>query len=340
VPVTIKDIARELGLSVSTVSKALNDYLDIAPETRKLVKETARRMGYQPSAAARSLRTHRTNTIGLIFCLIDRHLTDPYYLDLLSSTGEECSRHGFDLLLSACPDRKLERSAYERIVDGKRVDGIILTGTRYKDERIAYLKEKGFPFVALGRSEQDGDFPYVDVDGAKGVSKGVQHLIDQGYRRIGFINLPTELICARHRLQGYKITLEKNGLGFDPHLVIHSEHLTQDAGYRAMQRLLGLDEPPDAALVCSDVMALGAMMAVQERGLTVGRDFGIVGFDDIPMVAQLQPPLTSIRQPMYEVGTLLCRMLIKLIRGEPLDEHHIILEPTLVVRESSKSHRR
>jgi len=340
VPVTIKDIARKLGLSVSTVSKALNDYPDIAPETRELVKRTARRMGYQPSAAARSLRTHKTNTIGLVFCLLDRHLTDPYYLDLLASIGEECSRHGFDLLLSAYSSRDMERAAYERMVEGQKVDGIILTGTRYKDERIAYLKEKGFPFVALGRSEKDGDFPYVDVDGAKGVRDGVQHLIDQGYRRIGFIGLPEELICSAHRFQGYKMALEENGLSLDPHLVIYCQHLTQDAGYRAMQRLLELDEPPNAAFICSDVMALGAMMAVQERGLTVGQDFGIVGFDDIPMAAQLQPPLTSVRQPIYEIGTLLCRMLIKLIQGEPLDELHIVLEPTLVIRESSKAHQR
>ena len=176
-PVTVRDIAAGLGLSVSAVSKALNDYPDIAPETRQLVKETAQRLGYRPSAAARSLRTRRTDTIGLIFCLLDRHLTDPYYLDLQASIGEECSRHGFDLLLSACPVRELEHAAYERMVGGQRVHGMILTGTRHGDERTAYLVEKGIPFVAFGRSEQDGDFPYVDVDGAKGVSDGVQHLL-------------------------------------------------------------------------------------------------------------------------------------------------------------------
>jgi len=122
-------------------------------------------------------------------------------------------------------------------------------------------------------------------------------------------------------------------------LVLHCDRLTQDASYRAMQHLLRLDEPPDAVFACSDLMALGAMLAVQEKGLAVGRDFGIVGFDDIPMAAQLQPPLTSIRQPIYEIGTRLCRMLIKLIKGESLDERHIILEPTLVVRESGKSQR-
>lgn len=333
--VTIKDIAAELGLSVATVSKALSGYPDVAPATRQLVRETALRLGYQPSAAARSLRTRRTDTIGLVFCIVDRHLTDPYYLDLLASIGEECARQGFDLLLSACPDRKLERSAYERMVSGKRVDGMILTGTRHQDERIVYLMEKGIPFVAFGRLDDNGEFPHVDVDGAKGVNDGVQHLIEQGYRRIGFIGLPQELVCAGHRFQGYRATLEENGLGFDPRLVLYCQRLTQKAGYQAMQRLLELDEPPDAAFVCSDVMALGAMKAVRARGLTVGRDFGIVGFDDIPMAAQAQPSLSSIRQPIYEVGTLLCRMLVHLIRGEPLSQHQVILEPTMVVRESS-----
>jgi len=341
-PIAIKDIAAELGLSVSAVSKALNAYPDISAETRRLVEETARRMGYRPSAAARSLRTQRTNTIGLILCLIDRHLTDPYYLDLLASIGEECSRNGFDLLLSVCTDRGSERSAYERMVDGSRVDGMILTGTRHEDERIAYLTERAFPFITFGRLEHDGDFPNIDVDGAKGVSEGVQHLIDQGYRRIAFIGLPTELICAGHRFQGYQAALEGNSMAFDPDLVIHCECLAQEAGYRAMQRLLELDktQPPDAACVCSDVMALGAMMAVQERGLAVGRDFGIVGFDDIPMASQVQPSLSSIRQPVYKIGARLCRMLIKLIEGEPLDEYHIILDPILVIRESSKSSQR
>jgi len=261
-----------------------------------------------------------------------------YYLDLLSSIGEECSRHGFDLLLSACTDRALEHSAYERIVGGQRVDGMILTGTWHGDERIAYLVEKEFPFVALGRSEQDGNFPYVDVDGAKGVSDGVQLLIAQGYRRIGFIGLPTELVCAGHRFQGYQAALERNGLGFDPGLAVDCERLTQVAGYQAMRRLLELDEPLDAAFVCSDEMALGAMKAVQDKGLAVGRDFGIVGFDDIPMAVQIQPPLTSIRQPIYEIGTRLCQMLIQRIQGEHLVEQHVILEPALVVRESSGVH--
>jgi DNA-binding LacI/PurR family transcriptional regulator len=334
--VTIKEIAAELGLSVATVSKALADYPDVAPATRQLVKETARRMGYWPSAAARSLRTRRTDTIGLVFCIMDRHLTDPYYLDLLASIGEECARHGFDLLLSACPDRERERSAYDRMVGGKRVDGMILTGTRHHDERIVYLLEQEVPFVAFGRLDDDGEFPYVDVDGTKAVRDGVQHLIEQGYRRIGFIGLPQELVCAGHRFQGYKAALEENGLALDPHLVLYCERLTQEAGYRAMQRLLALNEPLDAAFVCSDVMALGAMKAVQEQGLTVGKDFGIVGFDDIPMAAQVQPSLSSIRQPIYEVGVLLCRMLIRLIQGEPLPQPHVLLEPTLVVRESSR----
>ena len=337
-PVTIRDIAAELDLSVSAVSKALNDYPDIAPETRELVKETALRMGYRPSAAARSLRTRRTDTIGLVFCIIDRHLTDPYYLDLLASIGEECSRHSFDLLLSACTDRGQERSAYERMVGGKRVDGMILTGIRYGDERIAYLVEKGVPFVAFGRSEQDWDFAYVDADRVKGAEDGVQHLIDQGYQRIGFIGLPTELICAAERCQGAQRALERNGLDLDQRLGIHCERLTREAGYQAMQDLLDLDDPPDAACVCSDEMAMGAMRAVQERGLILGRDFGIVGFDDIPVAAQVQPPLTSIRQPIYEVGTRLCQMLIELIQGEHLAERHVILDPTLVVRESSGDH--
>ena len=139
----------------------------------------------------------------------------------------------------------------------------------------------------------------------------------------------------RAPLPGLHDSPGRNRIEFDTNQVINCERLTQDSGYQAMQHLLDLGEPPDAACICSDALAIGAMRAVQDRGLTVGSDFGIVGFDDIPMAAQVLPSLTSIRQPIYEVGTRLCQMLIEHIQGEHLTERHIILEPTLVIRESS-----
>jgi len=342
VAVTRDDVARLAGVSSATVSYVINNGpRPVSEETRAKVLRAIEQLGYQPNVTAQNLRRQRTNTIGLVFTTIERHLTHPYFVDLLTSVGEECARHGFDLLLSPCTDRALEQSIYERMVGGRQVAGVIVTGIRHNDPRIAYLSAKAFPFVVLGRPEhlEREDFPYIDVDGARATDEAVQHLIDLGWRRIAFIGLSAELICADDRLAGYRRALERNGLAYDPRLVVNM-HTTEEAGHRAMARFLALDEPPDAVLACSDELALGAMHAAQEQGLVVGQDIGVIGFDDIPSAAYCRPPLTTIRQPMYEIGTRLCRMLIQIIEGKEPEERQVILPPTLVVRQSCGAHRR
>ncbi len=338
--VTRDDVARLAGVSSATVSYVINDGpRPVSEETRAKVLRAIEQLGYQPNVMAQSLRRQRTNTVGLVFTTIERHLTHPYFVDLLTSIGEECARHGLNMLLSPCADRALEQSIYERMVGGRQVAGIIVTGVRHDDARIAYLSAEAFPFVVLGRPEHDdGDFPYIDVDGARGTDEAVQHLVDLGWQRIACIGLSAELVCADDRLAGYRRALERNGLAYDSRLVANV-HTTEAAGHQAMARFLALDEPPDAVLACSDELALGAMNAAQEQGLVVGQDIGVIGFDDIPSAAYCRPPLTTIRQPMYEIGTRLCRMLIQIIEGEEPEERQVILPPTLVVRESCGTHR-
>lgn len=335
--VTRDDVARLARVSSATVSYVINNGpRPVSEETRAKVLSAIKQLGYQPNVMAQNLRRQRTNTIGLVFTTIERHLTHPYFVDLLASVGEECARHGFDLLLSPCIDRTTELSLYERMVRGRLVAGAVITGIRHKDARIAYLSTEGFPFVVLGRPENSEIFPYIDVDGARGVDEAVQHLINLGWRRIAFIGLSSELICADDRLAGYQRALKRNGLAYDPQLVSNM-HTTEAAGHEVMARYLALDEPPDAVLACSDELALGAMNAAQEKGLVVGQDIGVIGFDDIPSAAYCQPPLTTISQPMYEIGTRLSRMLIQIINGEEPETKQIVLPPTLIVRESCGS---
>jgi len=339
--VTRDDVARLAGVSSATVSYVINDGpRPVSEETRAKVLQAIEQLGYQPNVMAQSLRRQRANTVGLVFMTIERHLTHPYFVDLLTSIGEECAQHGFDLLLSPCIDRASEQGIYERMVKGRRVDGLIFTGVRHADSRIAYLSAEEFPFVVFGRPEHDADFIYIDVDGARGTDEAVQHLIDLGWQRIACIGLSAELICADDRLAGYRQALERNGLPYDPGLVVNVQNTTEAAGHQAMTRFLALDEPPDAVLACSDELALGAMNAAQERGLVVGQDVGVIGFDDIPSAAYCQPPLTTIRQPVYEIGTRLCHMLIQTIEGEEIEERQVVLPPTLVVRESCGAQQR
>jgi len=335
VPVTLKDIAQRVGFSVTTVSRALAGYDDVAEETRRKIIEAAREMGYYPSYTARSLRWGRTNTIGFVIPATERYLSDPFFLELLSGIGDGTAERGFDLLVSTCkPLEPEERLTYERIVRGRRADGMVVARTRREDKRISYLVEEEFPLVAFGRTALDLDFPYVDVDGEEGVRQAMEHLIDLGHRRIAFISPPSYLMFAEHRLAGYRRALEEHDLEFDPSLVVEGD-LTQSSGFLTMKKLLDLPSPPTAVVCGNDLMALGAIAAAQERGLTVGRDIAVVGFDDIPLAEHSHPSLTTVRQPIYEIGHTICHMLIQLIQGNELAERHIILKPELVVRESS-----
>jgi len=336
--VTRDDVARLAGVSTATVSYVINNGpRPVSEETRSKVLQAIKQLGYQPNVMAQNLRRQRPNAVGLVFTTIERHLTHPYFVDLLTSVGEVCAKHGLDMLLSPCTDRTLEQSIYDRLVKGQRVAGVIVTGVRHNDSRIAYLSAEEFPFVVLGRPEHDEDLAYIDVDGTRGVDEAVQHLIDLGWRRIACIGLAAELLCADDRLAGYRRALERNGLTYDPALVTNM-HTTEAAGHQAMTRFLALDEPPDAVLACSDELALGAMNAAQEQGLVVGQDIGVIGFDNIPSAAYCQPPLTTIRQPIYEIGTRLSRMLIQIIEGQEPDERQVVLPPALVVRESCGAH--
>jgi len=332
---TIKDVARLAGVSTATVSYVINNTRRVSPETRRRVLEAIAKLDYHPNVIARGLQGRRTNVIGFVISSRVRRLSDPFYLELISGIADEAANRGFHILFSTCPGGAQEEAElYRELVKTGRVDGLIVSDTRHNDARLAFLIKEDFPFVAFGRSDREWDFPFVDVDGKAGVYEGMKHLIASGRRRIGFIKMPSELVCARHRLEGYKAALKDHGLPLDPRLLVEGD-LTQQGGYMAMHELLALASPPDAVLVCSDLMAFGAMNAIRDAGLTVGKDVAVVGFDDIPMAAHFNPPLTTIHQPIYEIGSRLVKMLTTLLNGDELEEKHVILEPSLVVRQSS-----
>jgi LacI family transcriptional regulator len=333
--VTLKDLAAELGLSITTVSRALAGYSDVAEATRRRVLQVAEEMGYVPDVTARRLQKGRTDTIGFVIPTSGPRFSDPYFSELLAGIGNEAARHNFDLLVSTRPpDTPEEQAAYRRMVESRLVEGLLVVRTRVRDRRITYLAKTGFPFVAFGRSDLEIDFPYVDEDGFRGLELVAQHLIDLGHRRLACIAAPLDLMFCTYRLAGLKAALERSGLFLQPECCIVGD-LTQRGGFGAMDGLLELSPPPTAVIVCNDLMALGAISAAQKRGLVVGRDIAVTGFDDIPLAEHSHPPLTTVRQPIYDIGRRICDMLIRLIQGEELTEHHVLLQPELVVRESS-----
>ncbi len=333
--VTLKDLAAKLDLSITTVSRALAGYGDVAEATRQRVLQAADEMGYVPDVTARRLQKGRTDTLGFVIPTFGPRFSDPFFSELLAGIGNEAARHNFDLLVSTRPpDTPQEQAAYRRMTEGRLVDGILVVRTRAKDSRIAYLSQTDLPFVVFGRSDLDVDFAYVDEDGFRGLELIAQHVIDLGHRRLAYIAAPQDLMFCTYRQAGLESTLERNGLSLtdDYHIV---SDLTQRGGFGAMNRLLDLPTPPTAVLCCNDLMALGAITAAQKRGVVVGRDLVVTGFDDIPLAEHSHPSLTTMRQPIYDIGRQICNMLIRTIQGDELEERHVLLQPELVIREST-----
>ena len=333
-PVTLKDIAERVGKSVPTVSRALGDFADISPETRAEVQRVAREMGYEPSATARNLKSQRTNTVTLVMSsATNLRFSDPFFGEFITGVVEDATQQGFDLSVTAelLGD---ELSTYLKHIRSRRTDGFIIMRTRRQDERIDLLRQQQVPFVAFGRVEGINDFHYVDEDGASGIRQVVDHLIDLGHRRIAFIAEPTTLTKSYHRLQGYKGGLNAHAIAYDPELVVEA-NFRQTSGRQSARQLLDLPDPPTAIITANDLLALGAMSEAQARGLEVGNDVSITGFDDIMLAEYVHPPLTTVHQPARELGAMVVRMLLQLIRKEPVPKSQVVINPKLVVREST-----
>jgi len=331
---TLKQIAERVGRSVTTVSRALAGYKDVSETTREQVKQVAHELGYEPNIIARQLQKQRTDTIALVIPTFGPRFSDPFFSEFLAGVGNEAARHGFDLLVSTRSPGEEEQQAYLRQVRSRRVDGFIIVRTRRQDARISILQQHNFPFVAFGRIEGRGEFPFVDEDSEAGVRQVVDHLVECGHARIAWIAASPDLMFAWYRQQGFVKAMKSHGLTVEDDLILEGD-LTQRGGRQVAGQLLELSNPPTAIVACNDLMALGAMSAAQSRGLTVGKDISVAGFDDIPPSEHAHPSLTTVHQPIYKIGSTVCQMLIKIIMGEELTERQVILQPSLVIRQSS-----
>ncbi|GAB4471773.1 MAG: DNA-binding transcriptional regulator CytR [Anaerolineae bacterium] len=331
--VTLKTIAAYTGFSITTVSRALAGYNDVSAATREKVITAARELGYYPNLTARQLQKQRTDTVGLILPTYGPRYTDPYFSAIIAGIGDELAGYGLDLLLSTHAPGPDEIDAYRRMVEGRRVDGLIVIRTRQQDERIRYLASTLLPFVVFGRSDLDIDFPYIDEDGEAGFYQLTHYLLSLGHKRIAYISAPTDLIFANYRLAGYCRALNEAGLTCENDYLVYGD-LTRKGGERAARQLLALRPRPTAIIAANDLMALGTIAVAQEMGLTIGQDLSIAGFDDVPSADIFS--LTTLRQPIYDIGRQLSAMLYRLIQGEELEMRHILLKPKLVIRSSTK----
>lgn len=327
---TINDIAKRVGLSKASVSRALNGKQDVDPETRKRVLKVAAQVGYVPSASARALSNGRSNCLGLLVPT----LTWPWILEVLRGVAEEIERSGYSLILyTTSGGEDSEREFMSQVVPAGAVDGLALVIPLGMLEYIERLARGGLPIVVVDDRGHYPDLPTVATTNIEGGRSATLHLIERGRRRIAMLNGPHDFGCNRDRLEGYKSALQKAGLQFDPKLVVDSD-FKESGGASAMTTLLAADPKLDAVFVANDVMAFGAMRALRNAGRRVPDDVAVVGFDDIPASAMTHPPLSTVRQPLYEMGRTAASMVMAAVRGESITKR-IELPTSLVIRESS-----
>jgi LacI family transcriptional regulator len=330
---TIRDVAKKLNLSITTVSRALDGYDDVAEQTRQLVIETARQMDYVPNRAARQLRLQKAETMGFIIPSISKRFDEAFFTEFIAGLGEELSTRNFDLLVSNAVTDEGERNLYHRWVNSRKVDGFILNRVHKHDWRVNYLFQEEIPFVALGRSHDGLHYPCIRIEGADAYLSLVQHIRENGFSRFAFVGGPNDLIDNIERLQWFKSALKKCGLEVDRGHVLSTD-MSSTAGYEATRRLLSSSMPPDAILCANDEIAFGALHAAHEQGFKIGTDVAVVGFDGVQDAKHSEPPLTTLDIPVFDIARKLVEMLLQTIQGAAVDSP-VFIKPKLLIRPST-----
>jgi LacI family transcriptional regulator len=329
--VTIWDIAKHLELSVSTVSRALNGYGDVAPKTRQRVFDAARELGYYPSSTARNLRRGRTDKIGL---LINTSITymSQYLSEVFPGATIAAEKQGYNLVFYTAgvnrPDELM------RVCRAREVDGVILLWAGEIENAIAFLQKEGLPFVLFDGRVDDPNVSYIAADNLAGALSLMRHLLELGHRRIGFTARPELGATSSDRLAGYRQALEEAGIPVDESLII-STVIEPRSGYYAANDLLNLAEPPTAIFAIHDTVAVDAFQAVTERGLRVPEDVAIAGFDGFLSSLTTQPPLTTVKLPLSEMGQLAVETLLAQASDPGRPPTRIKMPVRLLVRQST-----
>lgn len=329
----LKELAQKLGLSPTTVSRALNGYPEVNEATRERVMAAAKEHNYHPNARAIRLATGRAMAVGHVIPIATRHeIVNPIFADFIAGAGETYSRHDYDMLLSVVPDDEEEKSYRAMKVKGN-VDGVIVHSPREHDPRIPLLREIGLPFVVHGRATgMAGPYSWLDVNNRRAFLRATEYLLDLGHRRIGLVNGLEYMDFAIRRRRGYVEALQARGLVPDPALM-SSDEMTEVAGFRAAERMLMLANPPTAFLAASMISGMGVRRAVEGAGLTLGRDVSLIVFDDdlsYMKNGEDTPIFTAMRSSVREAGRRVAELLLDRIANPDQPPAEELLEAELV----------
>lgn len=328
---TLEEIARLAGVSRSTVSRVINHHPHVRPEVRERVWKVIREVGYHPHAAARNLATRRSQIIGVVIPeTLPKVFSDPYFPAVLRGISDALAERGYHLMLSLLSPQQ-EEDFYQRALRGHVVDGIIVLSAQVTDPLIARAYRDGLPVVSIGRYPEEPGVSYVDADNLEGGRMATEHLLRLGRRRVATIAGPQTMAPGIDRLEGYRLALQAWGLSPRPEWIAEGD-FTEAGGYMAMRRLL--PARPDAVFVASDLMAVGALKAIREAGLRVPEDIALVGYDDVELARYTDPPLTTVRQPIYDLGRIAVQLLLRQLEEGNREPQRVILPTELVIRSS------
>lgn len=326
--VTISEIARQAGVSVPTVSRVVNGRSDVSPRTRARVDDLLRRHGYRRRPTA-------TGTRAALLDLVFNDLDSPWAVEIIRGVEDVAHAAGVGTVVSAIHGRSGDAREWMRNLRARASDGVILVTSALEPVLHEELRILGVPLVVVDPAGSTAlDAPTIGAANWSGGLAATEHLLALGHRRIALIAGPPRLLCSRARFDGYRAALEGAGLTVDDRLVVPGD-FHPESGFTGCDTLLDLPEPPTAVFAASDQMALGAIEALRRRGLRVPEDMSVVGFDDLPEVRWSAPPLTTVRQPLADMGKLAVHTVLRLARDEPPDSTRVELGTDLVVRSST-----
>ncbi|HEV7816930.1 MAG TPA: substrate-binding domain-containing protein [Janthinobacterium sp.] len=324
----LKSLANLLGMSKTTVSRALNGYPEVNGRTRERVLAAAKEAGYEANPMARSLAVGRTNVFGIIYPLLPTDLGDPMFLGVVGGMSEALEKSRMNLIIAPVSQHN-EQPSYEQMVRGRRVDGLVVGRTLVRDERIAYLSKAGFPFVAHGRTSTSSPYAWFDYDNEAGMRLAVERLLGLGHQRLALISAPLELNFARQCHDSFVKALSGAGLVPDPRHLIDNM-LDRRGGYQAMQQLLAGSPRPTAVVVDNHLSGVGAVRALLDAGIEIGKEVSVIVWGSVEDTL-IGANVSTIDQPEpRRAGARMCEMLLALLAGTPPSELQVLWQPVLL----------
>lgn len=327
--ITIVDVARDSGVSYSTVSRVLNGYQFVKDSTREKVLESAKNLGYVANQQARSLAGGRSNIIGLLVPTLDMG----YAATIARGVDEALRSTDYDIMLYTTHRQREKEARYAKMIANGMSDGLLLLAPAYMDDYVDTFIDNQFPYVMVDQEDPKHRSSTISVTNWQGAYEATKHLINLGHRRIAHIAGLMSMSSTQQRLEGYRAALAEHSIAFDDNLIVIGNYL-QEEGVTATHQLLALDTPPTAIFAANDMMAFGAIEAAMSQDLIIPEQLSIIGFDDVPQAMFSYPKLTTVRQPLDQMGHTATRLLLSLIETPQQKPQHITLSTKLIERDT------